>query len=171
MYKEINIKLSQEHVSSIEAVVDATVAEFIKSIPHRMERALKDMMFASLGFRESFDRLAVSNESNPIADLIVEKAQAATKDAITRANIDTLPPEAIKAIREKFIYEVDDYLRTNIKKLVENHIDESIASMFKDEKLNIQLSMGGDIKDPKYMANMPNVREILLEALVKKEIK
>ena len=162
-----------DNVEQIYATIDKTVASFLNDLPGMLRQQLQNHVAVMLGFRNwNHGKWEVDtfNKEGNVNKLINARIENTVKDVVEK--LTWKPKEAqIDAIARKFESEIQYQLDCALRKKAEQ-VAESLAEKIKTQLDNEllptlipQLSLK-NLSDPKFMGNMPNLRDAVGKAIL-----
>jgi hypothetical protein len=165
--------IDKENADLFKETIDHSVAVFIKSIPRIINDHLEDVITQTLGFRKFMGRWEVdTNQPSPIAGIIVDRTRATVASLVR--DVEWKPTEElVDAIYKKFESSFKYRLEELVREFAVRRATEVVAELEKKLTLpdllkSISLKK---ISDPDFMNGCPEIRDVIMEALVDGSVK
>jgi hypothetical protein len=140
----------------IKEMADKAIEDFIRQIPSIIQRSLKGLLFAGMGFENRWDDLEVRREDNVINRWIKEEAEEAVQKQLKDGvNVD-ITKRMENAVRKRFAEVYREVLMRRVEQIAEEaatHDAEAFLHKLVPKVKEIQLNLSPskeDIHDPNY---------------------
>lgn len=161
--------LKPEQFDQITAIIDTTVAKFIKELPEKVEARLQSATAHILGFEDRWNKWEVDHcngRMSTIGNLVSSKVQHAASEAVQKLTFE-LKADMIPALQRDFDRQLGYALEKEVRDLAEKKAKEIADLLDTNMKVDVAPATPKNVADPKYMVKMPKLGDILMEELVK----
>ena len=172
--RTITVTLKEKDVNKIEEIIDKAVTDFIKELPRKIESKLESMVFQALGFTDQWGSKVEIDHCNGreplVSQWINDRSKQVCHDVISGFNF--VPSEtAIKALKKEYAEKLQHAITHNMEDTARTAAEAVLKNIVSTDGLKMEvIKMVIDPKtasNPKHMAKMPTLRDMIYSDLVK----